>query len=110
VPLPVEFVNPQTNKVAHAEPFSMAVSKGRVLWNPTIFDRFPDLKDRFDLFPAKGIPDDDVDSISGGFLMGERRSKSLANFDVVRHANAAMVAAAAPPEPEPQFGPPPARM
>lgn len=105
MPLPVEFVNPQTNKVAHAEPFSMAISKGRVLWNPTIFDRFPDLKDRFDLFPAKGIPDDDVDSISGGFLMGERRPKSLAGHarqgeagrsggpDVARRSAAAAVGA-----------------
>lgn len=78
MPIPVEFWNPQTNKVAHAEPFSLAVSKGRVLWNPAIFDQYPDLRECFDLFPSKNVPDDDVDSVSGAFLMGERRSRSLA--------------------------------
>lgn len=80
MPLPVEFVNPQRNKVAHAQPFALAVSKGRVLWNPAIFERFPDLKEHFDLFPAKGVPDDDVDSISGGFLMAERRPIDVSRF------------------------------
>jgi len=73
MPIPVEFHNPQKNKVAHAEPFALAVSKGRVLWNPAIFDRYPDLKSHFDLFPTKGVPDDDVDAVSGAFLMAERR-------------------------------------
>lgn len=77
MPVPVEFVNPQKNKVAHAEPFALAVQERRVLWNPAIFEKLPDLKECFDLFPSKGIPDDDVDSISGAFLMGERSARGL---------------------------------
>lgn len=91
MPIPVEFVNPQKNKVAHAQPFALAIENGRVLWNPEIFDKFPDLKEHFDLFPAKGVPDDDVDSIAGGFLMGERRPVDVSRFADQGHERVADV-------------------
>jgi len=86
MPVAVEFVNPQKNKVAHAEPLALAILHDRVRWNPAIFEQYPDLRENFDLFPTKGVPDDDIDSIAGAFLMGERTMRSLAAH--VRQAQA----------------------